>query len=311
MRRGVRALRRVAVGLLVGSSFIATAQAAAPKAAPAASRRQVADSLRALAAATGGIARAILPGGRGTLEEAIVRFAPVFPNRVREGQAPPARPGAKCRPEMALVADRVCVDRYEASLVEVLPGGVLKAQSPYLEPVAGHVYIARSVPDVVPQAHINGPQALAACRAAKKRLCEPVEWRAACGGSQGYAYPYGKDRVAGACNDSGKPSVAIIHSSQKGKRGWGNTELNDPRLNQYPNTLAPAGSSYACVNDYGLWDMVGNLHEWTADPNGTFQGGYYLDTSQHGEGCAYRTIAHDFDYHDYSIGFRCCADPDN
>jgi formylglycine-generating enzyme required for sulfatase activity len=55
--------------------------------------------------------------------------------------------------------------------------------------------------------------------------------------------------------------------------------------------------------------MVGNLHEWTADPNGTFQGGYWLDTSLHGDGCAYRTIAHPFDYRDYSIGFRCCADP--
>jgi formylglycine-generating enzyme required for sulfatase activity len=55
--------------------------------------------------------------------------------------------------------------------------------------------------------------------------------------------------------------------------------------------------------------MVGNLDEWTADPNGTFQGGFWLDTSQHGDGCAYRTIAHPYDYHDYSTGFRCCADP--
>ena len=30
--------------------------------------------------------------------------------------------------------------------------------------------------------------------------------------------------------------------------------------------------------------MVGNLHEWTSDPDGTFQGGYYLDTSINGEG---------------------------
>ena len=42
--------------------------------------------------------------------------------------------------------------------------------------------------------------------------------------------------------------------------------------------------------------------------DGTFQGGYWLDTSQHGDGCAYRTIAHSFDYHDYSTGFRCCGD---
>ena len=35
--------------------------------------------------------------------------------------------------------------------------------------------------------------------------------------------------------------------------------------------------------------MVGNLHEWTNDPNGTFQGGYYLDTHKNGDGCTYRT----------------------
>ena len=70
--------------------------------------------------------------------------------------------------------------------------------------------------------------------------------------------------------------------------------------------LAPVGCFPA--NRSGLYDMVGNLHEWTADPRGTFQGGYYLDTRENGEGCAYRTTAHGFDYHDYSTGFRCCAD---
>ena len=92
------------------------------------------------------------------------------------------------------------------------------------------------------------------------------------------------------------------------KRGWGPLELNDPRLNQLDGTVAKTGAYPACVNDFGLYDMVGNLHEWTADPNGTFQGGYWLDTREHGDGCAYRTIAHPFGYRDYSTGFRCCAD---
>ena len=55
--------------------------------------------------------------------------------------------------------------------------------------------------------------------------------------------------------------------------------------------------------------MVGNLHEWVADPKGTFMGGFFMDTFQNGEGCEYRTTAHGFDYHDYSTGFRCCAEP--
>ena len=61
-------------------------------------------------------------------------------------------------------------------------------------------------------------------------------------------------------------------------------------------------------NSFGVFDMVGNVHEWVADPNGTFRGGYYLDTTLNGEGCNYRTDAHDATYHDYSTGFRCCAD---
>ena len=34
----------------------------------------------------------------------------------------------------------------------------------------------------------------------------------------------------------------------------------------------------------------------------------FKDTKLTGEGCDYRTTAHDFGYHDYSTGFRCCSD---
>jgi hypothetical protein len=86
-------------------------------------------------------------------------------------------------------------------------------------------------------------------------------------------------------------------------------EMNDPRLNQLEGTVAPTGAHQGCTNGYGIFDMVGNLHEWTSDPNGTFLGGYYLDTRKNGDGCTYRTVVHEFSYHDYSTGFRCCADP--
>jgi sulfatase modifying factor 1 len=82
--------------------------------------------------------------------------------------------------------------------------------------------------------------------------------------------------------------------------------MNDPRLNQLEGTLAPAGKFKRCRNGFGAYDMVGNLHEWTSAPGGTFRGGYFLDVHQNGEGCAYRTTAHGPRYHDYSTGFRCC-----
>jgi len=82
--------------------------------------------------------------------------------------------------------------------------------------------------------------------------------------------------------------------------------MNDPRLNQIEGTVAKTGSFSKCKNGFKVYDMVGNLHEWTSDKAGTFRGGYYLDTSINGEGCDYRTTAHDGKYFDYSTGFRCC-----
>jgi hypothetical protein len=46
-----------------------------------------------------------------------------------------------------------------------------------------------------------------------------------------------------------------------------------------------------------------------ADGDGTFRGGFYADAALNGPGCTYRTTAHASSYHDYSTGFRCCADP--
>jgi hypothetical protein len=90
---------------------------------------------------------------------------------------------------------------------------------------------------------------------------------------------------------------------------WGhNGNMIDPRLNQLQGTLSHTGERSGCTNEYGVYDMVGNLHEWVDDPAGTFQGGYYLDTHLNGDGCNYRTTAHPISHFDYSTGFRCCAD---
>lgn len=87
--------------------------------------------------------------------------------------------------------------------------------------------------------------------------------------------------------------------------------LNEPALGQVEGALSRTGEHAECVNDFGVFDMVGNIHEWVAtDPaavHGTFAGGYYLDTTLNGDGCNYRTVAHAHDYHDYSTGFRCCS----
>jgi sulfatase modifying factor 1 len=224
------------------------------------------------------------------------------------GLPAPVAHGA-CPPEMASIERRYCVDRWEGSLVETGSGGE-RPFSPFLI-VEGHEVRAASVSGVFPQGYISGSQAQAACERAGKRLCSTNEWRKACVGPKAELYGYAHAHERGRCNDGGRsPMLALWGGAALTEpSGWDPLKMNDPRLNQIDGGLARTGSHPSCTNDYGVFDMVGNLHEWTSDPRGTFQGGYFLDTSINGEGCSYRTTAHDFDYHDYSTGFRCCKDP--
>lgn len=227
---------------------------------------------------------------------------------LKEGDRPLGMNGL-CPPEMASIDDKFCVDRYEASLVEVLPSGQEQAW-PYYLPVEGHKVRAVSEKGVYPQAYINEKQAGEACRLSGKRLCKPAEWKTACRGPDPKKFGYGNDRHPGTCNDTGKSPIGMFHGAEAAQgTAWGKWDImNDPQLNQAPGTLAETGSHEGCTNGYGVYDMVGNVHEWVDDPAGTFQGGYYLDVTQNGDGCGYRTDAHETWYHDYSTGFRCCSD---
>jgi hypothetical protein len=106
--------------------------------------------------------------------------------------------------------------------------------------------------------------------------------------------------------------------------------FNSPLLNAEPGFLAKAGEHPGCVSAEGVFDLVGNLHEWVSGMvderfvemlekenverreqpwqvgNGMFLGGFFSTTAELGPGCHYTTIAHEPRYHDYSTGFRCC-----
>jgi hypothetical protein len=207
-----------------------------------------------------------------------------------------------CPPEMAAVEGAYCIDRYEASLVEVAPGGE-RPHSPF-ESVGATPVRAVVSPGATPQAYVSEQQAARACRASQKRLCSPDEWTRACRGPARATYPYGNEERRGVCNDDGQSPLARVF---RGGGAFTSDAMNDPRLNQLPRTVARSGERRGCVSGYGVFDMVGNVHEWVDDPQGTFMGGYYLDTRLNGRGCSYRTTAHDAAYHDYSTGFRCCA----
>lgn len=213
---------------------------------------------------------------------------------------------AACPDGMITVVD-VCVDRFEASLVVIDDGGApISSWSPYVHPSGVNVR-AVSLTGAVPQGYIDGDTAASACAAAGKRLCTDAEWLRACRGPQDTTYPWGDAAMPGVCNDARATHPAIEYFGTA--EAWIWSELDNPCILQVPDGLQTTGAHPGCVTAEGAVDMVGNLHEWTADPAGTFRGGFFVDTVLNGPGCSYATVAHDRSHWDYSTGFRCCADP--
>lgn len=219
------------------------------------------------------------------------------------------------------------------------------ALSPYVEPrtIGGSNIVAVSVDGVVPQSHISGSMAERACQAGGKRLCTPREWQRACLGPQFFCsietcqLPSSRDfrpcraynqSLRDRCNRSferhaGHPAAALqnLYSQSSPRLGAGANRnylpliTADYCINMQADTVwltghrSGASSDCDCRTEEGICDLVGNVHEWTGNA-GThaFRGGYYADTSINGVGCLYATPSHSFNYHDYSTGFRCCAD---
>ena len=190
-----------------------------------------------------------------------------------------------------IVVDHHVIDTHRMAPIATLPDG--------LHPVAV------SVAGAVPQGYIDGVTAQRACRAAGKRLCTDAEWLRACQGAAGQTFPYGAARQDGVCNDARAqhPAVQLFPDDPNPF-----DRIQHPCINQLADGLATTGEHAGCVSADGAFDMMGNLHEWTADPEGTFRGGFYVDTVRNGPGCRYRTGAHGRGHWDYSTGFRCCAD---
>jgi sulfatase modifying factor 1 len=236
-------------------------------------------------------------------------------------------------PEGMASVGRFCIDRYEAHLVARGPDGELRVHPHSRRPERGVVYEARSAPGVFPQAYVSRIESSAACANAGKRLCSRKEWQRACRGARGLTYPYAERRQANRCN-SDKPHLLTLRFGPDPMR-WRYEHFNDPALSQEPGFLARSGEHAECVGDAGVYDLVGNLHEWVSDTvdtalmtriwaedasrsfqpwrigNGVFMGGFFSTREEHGRGCSFTTVAHEPRYHDYSTGFRCCADPES
>ena len=139
-------------------------------------------------------------------------------------------PAAGTCPDDMVASGSICVDKYEASLVDAAgapaTSTTCNADGSDCAADAGGVnpaIFAQSVTGVLPAISVSWFQAAVACANVGKRLPSAAEWQMAAAGTNG-----------ADCNASG-------------------------------GALANTGASATCVSTAGAFDMVGNLWEWTAD----------------------------------------------
>ena len=150
-------------------------------------------------------------------------------------------------------------------------------------------------------------EAEALCKKSKKRLCNETEWTFACEGEEVAPYPYGMTRDATACvvDRSWRPFSENALSPRDGATA--RAELD--RLWQ----AEPSGSRGACKSPFGVYDMTGNVDEWTRSVKTTgyssvLKGGYWGPVRAR---CRPATRAHNEDFVAYQQSFRCCGDSDH
>ena len=145
-------------------------------------------------------------------------------------------------------------------------------------------------PEVLPAVHFDWNEAQAACEERGARLCSEAQWEHACEGDVRLPYPYGFSRDSSACN---------FDRTDLGQMGEG---LTDHRF--------PPGSFPRCVSPFGVYDMVGNVDEWTervgvpAPNRSALHGGWWLPGRNN---CRQATLGHTEDYSAKQVGFRCCS----
>ncbi len=196
-----------------------------------------------------------------------------------------------CSAEMTSVTGRFCIDRWEASRADATSISEGDAEG-----------AATSGPGVLPWktggTAAGYEVASAACDAAGKRLCTPTEWSMACAGLPRATYSYGDVYDPVACNgidahcDDPVPGCGAIDRANG--------------IDHY--RVEPTGAFPQCTNDYGVYDITGNLWEFVTASGAalTVRGGAYnCGDSAFLHRCAYVSPA----AMRTEVGFRCCADP--
>lgn len=156
----------------------------------------------------------------------------------------------------------------------------------------------------IPQDWMSWRDVKKSCEAIGKRLCTQSEWAFAAEGPDFHPYPYGDGfhRDKSICNiDNPIPSIDI--------QAVKTSVSNGAQL--LHNFLVPSGSKEACVSDFGVHDMAGNIDEWVINESGKPYDSGLMGGHVFGVRNASRpmTTAHNPDFKWYEAGGRCCLTP--
>jgi len=199
-----------------------------------------------------------------------------------------------CPLDMMLINDNFCIDIWEAS----------RPDATSMNPGVDDSF-AVSAPDRHPwwSSVLSAAEADLACQNANKRLCLADEWQTACSGSQQTVYGYGDVYQPETCNgidtfcDCTHPTCAAQPVCPY-----------DSCWSQCGGSfsVSPTGSFPNCVNDFGLYDMNGNVYE-VVDSTDIYPfrgGGFNCANSMNNHRCDFVPT-----FNISAKGFRCCADP--
>lgn len=151
---------------------------------------------------------------------------------------------------------------------------------------------------------ITHPEAEAMCKAGGKRLCDEDEWTFACEGEEATPYPYGYTRSPEKCPIDAK--WRAFNEKSMTPRDGPDAMYEMDRLWQG----SPSGGRPECKSPFGVYDMTGNVDEWTigtreGERKTILKGGYWGPVRTR---CRPSTRSHDENHVFYQQGFRCCSD---
>ncbi|MBW2453965.1 MAG: SUMF1/EgtB/PvdO family nonheme iron enzyme [Deltaproteobacteria bacterium] len=155
-----------------------------------------------------------------------------------------------------------------------------------------------------PLIYVSWYEAVELCKGKGKRLCAEDEWTFACEGEEAKPYPYGDGYRRDPTQCVTDQRWLAYNEKAMVPRDGAAAGLEMDRLWHGK----PSGGQGQCRSDLGVYDLTGNIDEWTrtvreGERPSILKGGYWGPVRTR---CRPSTRSHDENHMFYQQGFRCC-----